>query len=417
MSEANDELDPRPAASGSGSSAVPAVGRQAGTAQAADPGAHGSAAEARRSRRAADAPVDAESAAPERVSLARARDRQALRTYRALAEHSLPSDATSYDAMPTRRQLRLQQQEAQAARAAAAAGGSDDGGSAPTAQADPAGTGPAAAGATPAAAAQARLQAGPQPADQPMDQPVDQSPGLPAAREGGRRDRRRRLGPEEAPGQGGPDQPGAGPDLSVEQALAARQEIVGQAVDQVAMIEGRKGNDPFAVDLGILAQQKALAERAAVLNSRAQKMQQLSEENSQRRPQANDPTTAHNLSIVAQPEYVKVPGVDRPVLKAPTTSHIPVIRPAAPAAPGGPAAPRSRVLEQAETIARNHGRPTADGATPVRARSAHGLDPLDAMTAGLARVRRMKYLQFSILGLGVLALLAGILMIVSGLGG
>jgi hypothetical protein len=29
----------------------------------------------------------------------------------------------------------------------------------------------------------------------------------------------------------------------------------------------------------------------------------------------------------------------------------------------------------------------------------------------------MKYLQFSILGLGVLALLAGILMIVSGLGG
>lgn len=352
MSKGNDELDPRPAASGSGSSAVPAVGRRAGTAQAqgtepwieqgTEPGTHRPAAEVRRSRRAADAPVDAEPAAPERISLARARDRQALRTYRALAKHSLPSDATSYDAMPTRRQLRL-----------------------------------------------------------------------PAALEGSRRDRRRRMGPEEAAVEGDGT---AVDDLSVEQALAAREAIIGQAVEQVAMIEGRTAHDPFAVDLEILAQQKALAERAAVLNSRAQKIQQLSEENSQRRPQPSDPTTAHNLSIVAQPEYVNVPGVDRPVLKAPTTSHIPVIpRPAA-GVPGGPAARRSQVLAQAETIARNHGRPTEDGATPVRARSAHGLDPLDAMTAGLARVRRMRYLQFSILGLGVLALLTGILMIVSGFG-
>jgi hypothetical protein len=341
----------------------------------------------RHSRRAADAPVDAESAAPERVSLARARDRQALRTYRALAEHSLPSDATSYDAMPTRRQLRLQQQEALAARAGSTAAAD---------AADPDSASAAAGAARPAG-----------------DQTADQHPHLPAAREGGRRDRRRRLGPEEAPAAGADQAGGDIQDLSVEQALAARQAIIGHAVDQVAMIEGRTAKDPFAVDLEILAQQKALAERAAVLNSRAQKIEQLSEENSQRRPQPNDPTTAHNLSIVAQPEYVKVPGMDRPVLKAPTTSHVPVIRRPEPA----PAARRSQVLEQAETIARNHGRPTGDGATPVRARSAHGLDPLDAMTAGLARVRRMKYLQFSILGLGVLALLAGILMIVSGLGG
>ncbi len=373
MSKANDELDPRPAASGSGSSAVPAIGRQAGAAQGGA-GAHRTAGEVRRSRRAADAPVDAESAAPERVSLARARDREALRTYRALAEHSLPSDATSYDAMPTRRQLRLQQQEAQAARAGT--------------------TAPAHGGAGEA--------------------PADHRPALPAALEGSRRDRRRRPGPGETP-VGGDSR--AVEDLSVEQALAAREAIIGQAVDQVAMIEGRTAKDPFAVDLEILAQQKALAERAAVLNSRAQKIQQLSEENSQRRPQPSDPTTAHNLSIVAQPEYVKVPGVDRPVLKAPTTSHVPVIPRPEPGTSGGPAARRSQVLAQAETVARNHGRPTEDGATPVRARSAHGLDPLDAMTAGLARVRRMKYLQFSILGLGVLALLTGILMIVSGFGG
>ena len=394
MSKANDEQDPRPAASGIGSSAVPAVGHGAGTAPGDGSGNHRSAGEVRRSRRAADAPVDAESAAPERESLARARDRQALRTYRALAEHSLPSSSTSYDAMPTRRQLRLQQQEAQAARAGSP-GGPGEAGSGSAVSADPAGK--STTSAAPAQTASGHT--------------------VPAALEGGRRDWRRRPGEAPVDADAAPDQPGPAQDLSVEQALAAREVIIGQAADQVAMIEGRKGNDPFAVDLDILAQQKTLAERAAVLNGRAQKIQQLAGENSQRRPQSSDPTMAHNLSIVAQPEYVFVPGVDRPVLKAPTTSHIPVIgRPAA-GTPGGAASPRSRVSPQPGSTVRAHGLPTGDGATPVRARSAHGLDPLDAMTAGLARVRRMKYLQFSILGLGVLALLTGILMIVSGFGG
>ncbi len=436
MSKANDEQDPRPAASGRGSSAVSGTGTASG--------------EPRRSRRAADAPVDAEAHAPERVSLARARDREALRTYRALAEHSVPTVATSYDAMPTRRQLRLQQQEAQAARVEAPA-------------APPARTGPDSSAPAPSAPA-----AAPTPADSRADSPAHGSAGVtaPGGRtaadtaaqqaEGrslgpdgtplewrvaqvpleGRRDRRRRTGPEGEGAAGEPQAASAAPtaargsggeDLSVEQALAAREAIAAQARDQVAMIEAAQGTDPFAVDPAILAKQKALAERAAVLNSRAQKIQQLSEENSQRRPQSSDPTTAHNLSIVAPPEYVSMPGVGGPVLKAPTTSHIPVVRRTPPSKPSvqvpapAPAGKdperRSQVLAQAETLARNHGRSTDGGATPVRARSAHGLDPLDAMTAGLARVRRMRYLQFSILGLGVLALLAGILMIVSGLGG
>ncbi|MHA7264358.1 hypothetical protein ACX80W_14265 [Arthrobacter sp. TMN-37] len=376
----------------------------------------------------------------ERVSLARARDREALRTYRALAEHSVPTITTSYDAMPTRRQLRLQQQEAQAARAESpvtAPGRSLPGGAA---------QGTAGAAETPgtvegtgdAPAAGRQREGRPlHPDGTPVERRTAQVPLE------GRRDRRRRLsGPDGAvpagtapasgasspAAEGAPDQ-----DLSVEQALAAREAIMAQARDQVAMIESAQGTDPFAVDPDILAKQKALAERAAVLNSRAQKIQQLSEENAQRRPQSSDPTTAHNLSIVAPPEYVTVPGVGGPVLKAPTTSHVPVVRRPVPPTPSAkasaPQAPsgrtpagrgperRSQVLAQAETIARNHGRATDDGATPVRAQSAHGLDPLDAMTAGLARVRRMRYLQFSTLGLGVLALLAGILMIVSGFGG
>ncbi|MBJ2122337.1 hypothetical protein I6N91_15245 [Arthrobacter sp. MSA 4-2] len=447
MSKANDEKDPRPAASGRGSSAVSGIGTAGGVQ--------------RRSRRAADAPVDAEVHTSERVSLVRARDREALRTYRALAEHSVPAVASSYDAMPTRRQLRLQQQEAQAARAeapATAPGGTVQGDSAPAASTAAASTAAesasdastranasdgsgahGSAGAAPSGARTAPETAAPHaegrplhPDGTPIERRIAQVPLE------GRRDRRRRVSTE-GDGAAGPQAPGAAPagqgavgeDLSIEQALAAREAIAAQARDQVAMIEAAQGADPFAVDPAILAKQKALAERAAVLNSRAQKIQQLSEENSQRRPQSSDPTTAHNLSIVAPPEYVKVPGVGGPVLKAPTTSHVPVVRRPLPSKPSAqPAAPasapastgkgperRSQVLAQAETLARNHGRATDDGATPVRAQSAHGLDPLDAMTAGLARVRRMRYLQFSILGLGVLALLAGILMIVSGFGG
>ncbi|WP_159802765.1 hypothetical protein [Arthrobacter zhaoguopingii] len=454
MSKANDEKDPRPAASGRGSSAVSGTGT-AGGGQ-------------RRSRRAADAPVDAEVHTSERVSLVRARDREALRTYRALAEHSVPTVTGSYDAMPTRRQLRLQQQEAQAARAEApttAPGGTIPGDSTPAAS-TPAASTPAAltadesasAASTPANAgagssAQGSAGAAPSGAVTAPETAAQQGEGRPLHPDGtpierrvaqvpleGRRDRRRRVSTEGAGAAGEPQATGAAPaagqgaggeDLSVEQALAAREAIAAQARDQVALIEAAQGTDPFAVDPAILAKQKALAERAAVLNSRAQKIQKLSEENSQRRPQSSDPTTAHNLSIVAPPEYVQVPGVGGPVLKAPTTSHVPVVRRPLPSKPSAhPAAPaqgsasagkgperRSQVLAQAEALARNHGRATDDGATPVRAQSAHGLDPLDAMTAGLARVRRMRYLQFSILGLGVLALLAGILMIVSGLGG
>jgi hypothetical protein len=211
------------------------------------------------------------------------------------------------------------------------------------------------------------------------------------------------------------------------------------------------------VDLEILAQQKALAERAAVLNTRAQKIQQLTQENRQRKPLLNDPTTAHNLSIVSPVEFVRVPA-ESPDAPAPSTSHIPVVtgtppaqggtalgavapavvprRPAsgsaeaqpvvtAPAVPSKPpssalspdSAGRSRVLAEAEAMVREQRRPGSDGVTPIRAQSAYGLEPLDAMTAGLARVQRMRIVQYSVLGLGALALITGIMMIVGGFGG
>lgn len=299
----------------------------------------------RRSRRAADVPVDAPSSSAvlstERVSQVRARDREMLRSYRALADQQ----AERPSSVPTRRQLRLQQQ----------------------------------------AARENGLQAeGISPAGQTVH--------------------------EETAHQS---------DMTVEQALATREAIINQAQNQVAAMEAAAKDDPFSVDLELLAQQKALAERAAVLNTRAQKIQQLTQENKQRKPLLNDPTTAHNLSIVSPVEFVRVPTEKRDA-PAPSTSHIPVVT--APAVPSRPpsssmspdSAGRSHVLAQAEAMVREQRRPGSDGATPIRARSAYGLEPLDAMTAGLARVQRMRIVQYSVIGLGALALITGIMMTVGG---
>jgi hypothetical protein len=309
----------------------------------------------RRSRRAADAPVDAPSRHPstERISQARARDREMLRNYRALAEQQ----ADRPSGIPTRRQLRLQQQ---AAREKAL---EVDGASAATEDVQPQGV--------------------------------------------------------------------AADEMTVEQALAAREAIINQAQNQVAVMEAAAKEDPFSVDLEILAQQKALAERAAVLNTRAQKIQQLTQENRQRKPLLNDPTTAHNLSIVSPVEFIRA-SPERADAPAPSTSHIPVVAAGnaqpvvtAPAVPSKPpssalspdSAGRSHVLATAEAMVREQRGPGSDGATPIRARSAYGLEPLDAMTAGLARVQRMRIVQYSVVGLGALALITGIMMIVGGFGG
>jgi hypothetical protein len=56
-----------------------------------------------------------------------------------------------------------------------------------------------------------------------------------------------------------------------------------------------------------------------------------------------------------------------------------------------------------------------DGMPRIPARSAHGLDPLDAATAGLARANRNRILQFCVLAFGILALISGIVLIFSGM--
>jgi hypothetical protein len=361
----------------------------------------------------------------QRSSQIRARDRAALRTIKKLEEKEVQLAAGG---PPTRRQLRLQQLKEQAVTSAnpvvPAAG-----------QAAPAQTDGAPADSTakggPAAAGQAE----------------DAATGTP------RRD-------ASSNGSGPPH------GMSVEQALATRALIAEQAKNQLAKMEHIASLDPEAVDPEILAEQIALAERAAVLNRRAMAKQKLAEQAAPQvpppaAPQATlpesaprpGPSTASNLAMVTPLEFVEVPGLDRPVMKPPSTSYVPVITdpgprvqpsggksrksstgskpsPTRPAAAG--ATGRSRVIARAEAAARAAAQPKPvvpgpallpdgqsddlfDDLPRIPARSAHGLEPLDAATAGLARAKRMRLLQFGVLAFGIVALISGVVLIISGI--
>lgn len=368
----------------------------------------------RRSRPAAEVPVDAPAGPGERESQQRARERESLRALKALAEKQSRPDADDPSSLPTRRQLRLMQQQRAGADSAS----------------------------TPVSS-ESSADAVPVPV-------VDAPPAaLHPVREGGRRDRRLRSRQEASAAAGAsPDSDGAkGADanadiagMTVEQALAAREALQAQARNQVAAMEAIQEKDPDAVDLDLLAQQKALAERAAVLNRRTQNIQRISQENEQRRSAAQDPAAADNLAMVTPLEFIKIPGVDRPVMRPPSTSHIPIVTSTTPKqagktvpaatqgtsrggdkrfevrrAPASAGARPSRILARADAPV-TAPPDSADGAKPVGARSAFGLDPLDVKTAGLGRTRRLRFVSLGIGGLGILALIISVAMIVGGFG-
>ncbi|MGM0929005.1 MAG: hypothetical protein ACQEXN_04765 [Actinomycetota bacterium] len=433
----------------------------------------------------ADGPAASGERQGERSSQTRAREREARRALKTLTAALPQIPAPEREQVPTRRQLRQQQLRR------------DNPGLVPDAPAD--GTardsGPAAsqAGGSAAAAAEpARTSAKPtisrdhttvQPADgrsrtsaAPADAPYEpQRPPI----EGGRRARRsgdtgRHPVQPQAERQehllsaAGREAVDAG-EMSVEQALAARDLLMGQAKNMVAMMESRQEQSPHDVDLELLAQQKALAERAAVLNRRAADKKRLSEENEQRRHSASERPVADIAS--APMEFVGVPGSDQHVLRPSSTSYVPVVTtPVAPAPAQTPpgrqtpparktppgrqaapaqrrpaaqttkaeasaatravpvpreetpapraaqatgAAPRSKILAEAEALA--GGRSTT--IHPLKASSAHGLDPLDARTAGLARVHRTRLAVGAALVLGAAAFAAGIAMMLGLFGG
>jgi len=369
-----------------------------------------------RSRRVADAPVDSVTGGAERSSQVRARDRATLRTIKELAEKE---GHLAQGGPPTRRQLRLLQLAAETA---------------PATQANTIVPASPRTRATPVVSPAAK--------DAAQKNPGEKNPAQKnaAPAESGSR-------APKAPAAGAAGPVGKSPEgMTVEQALAARELLAEQAKNQVAKMEHIAATDPDAVDPAVLAEQIALAERAAILNRRAAAKQKLAEQNSQPAAPRNDPATANNLAMVTPLEFEKVPGVERPVMKRPATSYVPVVtnpgpRVDAPRKPGlrrpglsrkgaaAPAAGRAGVLARAEAAAKaGTARPVSAtaisagetdenfvGGEPVAANSAYGLDPLDAATAGLGRARRFRMLQFGVLALGVVALIAGITLIVTGL--
>jgi hypothetical protein len=359
-----------------------------------------------RNRRAADAPVDAVgSAAQERSSQIRARDRAALRTIKELADKE---EQLSGGGPPTRRQLRLQQLQAEVATSmnpvVPVAGSASDAGKPDAGKPD---------------------AAKPHPTREPAKEPAQDS-SAPAS-----------DGPDDAKG---PSESG----MSVEQALAVRELIAAQVQNQTAKLEHIAEQDPLAVDPAVLAEQIALAERAAVLNKRAAAKQKLAAQNlaEQNKGTADKspgtgasptatagPSTANNLAMVTPLEFVKVPGVERPVMKRPSTTFVPLVTSAGPKLdanqPQGKKSGsrgRSGVLARAEAVARSaRKKPAAPVETseetqrpPISASAAYGLDPLDVNTAGLARAQRNRLMQYGVLALGLIALIVGIIMITSG---
>ncbi|MGY2746197.1 hypothetical protein [Arthrobacter sp. UYCu723] len=396
-----------------------------------DPGEPTPADVAGRSRRVADGPVDSvrNPGGSERSSQARARDRAALRTIKELAEKE---GHLAGGGPPTRRQLRLLQLAAETAPATAA---NLIVPASPRTRATPVVGQPASKPAA-AEAAGAKEQAA-------TDQAAPPAPAK-GAKDTGKKD----TGKKDGTGRpGAADQLPQG--MTVEQALAARELLAQQAQNQLAKMEHIEATDPGAVDPDVLAEQIALAERAAVLNRRAAAKQKLAEQNNQPAPPRNDPSTASNLAMVTPLEFEQVPGVERPIMKRPATSYVPVVtnpgprvedrrksgsrRPGSSRQRSVPATGRAGVLARAEAAASaaSGAAPRANpaaaspvppaseeefaGRAPVAANTAYGLDPLDAATAGLGRARRLRMLQLGVLALGVLALIVGITLIISGL--
>ncbi|MBD1539534.1 hypothetical protein HC749_15355 [Arthrobacter sp. S13_S34] len=404
----------------------------------------------------------------QRSSQIRARDRAALRAIKELEEKE---GQLSAGGPPTRRQLRLQQLKEQALTAANPI--------VPLASTPPASTSPA---STPQ-----RSTDGPRNGVSHKDSGHEDSHSGSSQGSGPSTDAKN-TGAGEQARQGGTTTPGVkagspGPEgMTVEQALAARSLLAEQAKNQIAKMEHIASLDPEAVDPEILAEQIALAERAAVMNRRAMAKQKLAEQagtpavpaapaappknpvqgrsrDAGKRPgdagkkdqagkpaagQRPAPSTANNLAMVTPLEFVQVPGIDRPVMKPPATSHIPVTtrqgtkvtpsgtkkrRSPGPqrTAPADAGPGRSQVIARAEAAARaaelpqvavteeRQGDDLFEDLPRIPASSAHGLDPLDAATAGLARANRTRVLQFLVLAFGVVALVSGVILIINGI--
>lgn len=316
-----------------------------------------------RSRRALDAPVDAVHA--ERTSQARARDREAHRLLRELAEKE---QAASF---PSRRSLRQQNEPAESRETDRA---------------------PRPVGDVPAESL---------PIVSPAQPEVPRRPSLPPSSAGAPFREPTPTMPVKIP-KNPAGEPVLGPEtgsfraLSHEQIAAARELLKAQAKTQAEMLAEPKASGT-TVDAEQRKQQVARAEREAVLSRRAQARQRLAEETRRdveaTRKAGPAPTAADNLAMVTPLEYVKIPGIPHPVMKPPTTHHVPVVTDRTPKQRSG------------------SGQAVAHEAAPVSARFAHGLEPLGVQSS---RADRERIVLLGIGAIGIVALIVAVLIVLLG---
>jgi hypothetical protein len=249
--------------------------------------------------------------------------------------------------------------------------------------------------------------------------------------------------------------------------------LVSDATAQIARLQAAPGSDPSKVDPQVLAEQLALAERAAALNRRAG--------TSSHAP--TDPTAAHNLGPAAAPAALAatttaVPpagmtaGTATGSTAAGSTAAGPTVAGSSPSGsaagpstkpgwqPSGSRETKRRKRKPAETTGAktatagakatasgtntgkaNAAAPTSataaptptpaaatgwvpvsgaarnlDDRTPLPAGSALGLDPLDAVTAGLGRTQRNRRISWGLAVVAVVALGTVLTLILTGFG-
>ncbi|MDO5744317.1 MAG: hypothetical protein Q4P23_07595 [Micrococcaceae bacterium] len=259
--------------------------------------------------------------------------------------------------------------------------------------------------------------------------------------------------------------------MSVEEALALRRSSGAGSPSEPLLLKPEE--DLAEVDLEVLAQQRELAARAAIISRRAAERLRLQEENTQREgARRSDPFTGAMNNLVADDVEKKMvnTGISGPLTRGyniamtdqgtlhggaqPATPAAPTTQASAPAAPkpatpgakapavtpaktpkaatpaqapaagtkpsdakeAAAAAPPKAQLERKAAGTPDTADPHADdelsaaARPPVRAVRAQGLDPLDVQTAGMRRANNMYLMVIAALSVGGAALVAGLIM-------
>lgn len=220
---------------------------------------------------------------------------------------------------------------------------------------------------------------------------------------------------DEPPSQSGEDSVEARDSLSVEQALEARRQTVA---DQPEESEAEPTVAEEHDDLEILAKQRELAARAAIISRRVAERERLKRTHSTRtqEEQAGDPFTGamDRLRREKAERDLANTGINAPEtsgfhLQMPATGKGPTVVAPTPGTDHEEIVQKPDELQPSASVSGETGRDAAR--QPVSASSALGLDPLDYRTGGVRRANIWAWAVLGVFLLGAAALTTGIILI------